>query len=154
MSFTLRSPAFNAGEHIPKKFTVDGENVSPPLEWSDPPEQTQSFALIVEDPDAPSGPFYHWGLYNIAATWRHIDQDLMDANDARNIMFSANDFGRPSYDGPKPPRGDAAHHYHFRLAALDTDRLDVPPQTPAKELWATIEPHILGQAELVGLYKR
>ena len=152
MTFLLRSPAFAPGEAIPKKFAADGDNVSPPLEWSDPPPETQSFALIVEDPDAPSGTFRHWALYNIAATQRRLREGY--AADAEAEAVGVNDFGHKTYDGPKPPRGDDAHHYHFKIAALDTEQLELPRKASTEDVWRAVEPHILAQTELIGLYSR
>jgi Raf kinase inhibitor-like YbhB/YbcL family protein len=144
----LRSSAFAPGETIPKKFAGDGDNLSPPLEWSSPPVGTKSFALIVEDPDAPSGTFLHWGIYNIDADRRRLPEGFAASGEG------VNGFGHSRYDGPQPPPGDAAHHYHFKLAALDTRRIDLKPKASVDELWSTVEPHILAQTELVGLYGR
>lgn len=154
MAFLLRSPAFEPGESIPKKFTADGDNLSPPLEWADPPAETKSFALIVEDPDAASGGFWHWGVYNLGADRRCLPEGLAIGADCEDIGLGLNDFGHGTYDGPKPPRGDAAHHYHFRLAALDTERLSLSEKVSAEDLWREIAPHVLAETELVGLYRR
>lgn len=153
MPFLLRSPAFEPGEAIPKKFTADGENISPALEWTDAPPDAKSFALIVEDPDAPSGTFRHWGVYNIAANRHRLPEGFTPKADDDGAL-GTNDFGHRAYDGPKPPRGDDAHSYHFRIAALDTRRVDVSPRASADEIWRSIEPHILAQTELVGFYSR
>lgn len=152
MAFLLRSPAFEPGETIPKKFAADGDNASPPLEWTDPPAGTKSFALVVEDPDAPAGTFYHWGLYNIAPKQRHLRERYPAGADGEGVGM--NDFGHRAYDGPKPPRGDSSHHYHFKLAALDVERLDLPREATAEEVWGEVEPHIIAETELIGLYRR
>ena len=114
MTFTLSSPDFADGAPIPRRFTGDGENVSPALEWRDPPTGTKSFALIVEDPDAPSGTFRHWGIYDIPAGLQGIEEGGGDVFPA-----ATTDAGRQSYCGPRPPQGHGPHHYHFRLGALD-----------------------------------
>lgn len=152
MAFEVRSSAFAEGSTIPRKYTGDGENVSPPLEWSGAPEGTRSFALICEDPDAPSGTFRHWAVANIPAD----RQGIAESGRAPGQKYDCarNDFGHAAYDGPAPPRGHGLHHYHFKVAALDTDRIDVPPDGRADELWQWVEPHILAAAETIGTYQR
>ncbi|MGK9054231.1 YbhB/YbcL family Raf kinase inhibitor-like protein [Neorhizobium petrolearium] len=114
MTLTLISPAFADGEPIPVKYTRLGENLMPPLKWSGPPEQTKSYVLIVEDPDAPNGTFRHCGAFNIPANWNELSQSADTAPDG-GPSFSQNDFGNARYDGPQPPKGHGLHHYHFRL---------------------------------------
>jgi len=151
MSFMLTSPAFDDHGAIPEKFARDGENVSPPLEWSGAPEATKSFALIVEDPDAPSGMFRHWAVYNIPP----IQHRLKEGEDVKRLGEATNDFGERGYDGPQPPKGHGVHHYHFRLAALDVDRLeDAKPANSVAQVWEKARPHILAETELVGVYER
>lgn len=152
MAMTLKSSAFSDGERIPDAFARDGTNHSPPLEWSDPPGGTKSFALVVEDPDAPRGMFRHWAVYDMSPDKRH----LAEGEGARvsALKQGANDFGNANYDGPQPPQGHGTHHYHFKIAALDTDHLTIGDRQRAEEVWATVEPHILEEAELVGTYER
>ena len=154
MAFVLKSPAFANGQAIPAQYTCDGENVSPPLQWSGAPAGTQSFVLLVEDPDAPSGVFRHWAVYNIPPERTALPEG--PGQDARAVQLSQgiNDFGHARYDGPCPPRGHGTHHYHFRLAALDTPRLALPPKATVAEIWRAAEPHILAEAELVRTYAR
>lgn len=118
--------------------------------WSgrEAPEGTRSFALICEDPDAPSGTFRHWAVANIPAD----RQGIAESGRAPGQKYDCarNDFGYAAYDGPAPPRGHGQHHYHFKVAALDTDRIDVPPDGRADELWQSVEPHILAAAETIG----
>lgn len=157
MSFTVASPAFAEGSTIPKKYTLDGENLSPPLTWKDPPAGTQSFAVFCEDPDAPSGTFQHWAMCNIPGDCNGISEGQSEESGgaARSgCLLARNDFGHASYDGPRPPRGHGPHHYHFRVAALDTDHIDVDPGIDARELWQIAQPHALAQAETVGTYQR
>ncbi len=123
MAFALNSPAFRDGEKIPDKYTADGENLSPPLVWNDPPAGTKSFALVVEDPDAPSGTFRHWGLYNISAGRTMMPEGVEHGVKTEQLGHAVNDFGHRRYDGPAPPRGHGPHHYRFRLAALARPRL-------------------------------
>ncbi len=154
MPLTLSSPAFPDGGTIPERYTRGGENVSPPLKWSGAPDGAKSLVLVVQDPDAPSGTFGHWAVFNIPA-----DLDgLPDAEDGKpgpgSLRQGKNDFGNAYYDGPEPPRGHGVHHYHFRLAALDVPSLDVPGQVGVAEIWEEARKHALAEAELVGTYER
>ncbi len=146
MAFNLKSPAFGEGQSIPRKYTADGDNVSPPLTWSEAPAGTKSFALIIEDPDAPSGTFRHWGIYGVTGS------KLSEGDDKAAAV--TNDFGDAGYGGPAPPKGHGVHHYHFRIAALDVERLEASPQTSVADLWAAAGRHSLGEAELIGTYAR
>jgi len=154
MAFQLRSPAFGDGQPIPRKYTGDGADVSPPLEWSDPPAGTRSFVLIVEDPDAPVGVFRHWGLYNIVAGRRRLPEGVGRKGKTEALGTGVNDFGEARYRGPAPPRGHGPHHYHFRLAALDVDTLAAGPAAKVADIWKAAQRHMIGQAELVGIYAR
>jgi Raf kinase inhibitor-like YbhB/YbcL family protein len=149
MAFQVKSPAFAEGSTIPRKFTGDGDNRPPPLTWSGAPAGTRSFALICEDPDAPSGTFRHWAVANIPSDSTGIPENAQEQYDC-----ARNDFGHASYDGPAPPRGHGLHHYHFKVAALDVDQIDVTPNESAVELWQSVEPHILATAETTGTYQR
>lgn len=150
MAFAVSSPAFSEGSTIPRKYTGDGENVSPPLEWTGAPPGTRSFALICEDPDAPSGIFRHWAVANIPGD----RTGLSEGGRAQQLDYGRNDFGHESYDGPAPPRGHGLHHYHFKLAALDVDSIDLSSGRSAAELWKEVSPHIISAAETVGTYQR
>jgi Raf kinase inhibitor-like YbhB/YbcL family protein len=152
MMLELSSPAFTEGSRIPRKYSGDGQNFSPPLHWSGAPPETRSFALICEDPDAPSGTFRHWAVANIDPDRTGMPEGA--GAQPSGCVFARNDFGHAAYDGPAPPRGHGLHHYHFRLAALDVARLDVPPDADAEQLWRTVQPHILAEAETVGTYER
>jgi hypothetical protein len=154
MAFTLSSPAFSNGQAIPAKYTCDGENLSPPLRWSGAPNETRGFVLIVEDPDAPSGMFRHWAVYDLPADVTALPEGIGSPGSAETLDQGVNDFGHANYDGPCPPRGHGTHHYHFRLAALDTSRLVVSPGAKVADIWRAGEPHILAQTELVGTYAR
>jgi Raf kinase inhibitor-like YbhB/YbcL family protein len=154
MSFSVFSPAFPPGGKIPRRYTLDGDNLSPPLEWRDPPAGTKSFALMVEDPDAPRGTFRHWGLYNIGARQQRLPEGVGESGRGSELATGINGFGHSRYDGPRPPRGDGVHHYHFRLAALDVEDLIQPPKALVEDVWAAAEGHILAEAEVVGTYQR
>lgn len=150
MPFELRSPVFHPGGRIPTIYTADGENISPPLEWSDPPPGTRSFVLIVEDPDAPNGTFHHWGIYDIDADIGSLPEGVEDDD----FPTVTHDFGQRGYGGPAPPKGHGTHHYHFRLGALDVETLPGPLPTKIPDLWKVAIGHMLAQAELVGTYSR
>lgn len=151
--FSLKSDAFAQGDSLPPQFTCDGADQSPPLAWSEPPEGTRSFALIVDDPDAPSGTFRHWGAFNIPAVARNLAPGA--GNQAEGLMAQArNDFGKPGYGGACPPPGHGPHHYRFKLYALSVDRLDVGNGASIQDVEAAAERHLVGRAELTGIYER
>lgn len=148
----LKSQAFDAGNMIPAKYTCDGQDISPPLSWSDPPAATMSFALISDDPDAPMGTWVHWVLWNIPVNARTLEENLpKTASLANGAKQGTTDFHRVGYGGPCPPSG--THRYYFKLYALDTT-LDLPSSTTKKDLEKAIEGHILAQTELMGTYRR
>jgi Raf kinase inhibitor-like YbhB/YbcL family protein len=152
-AFMLKSEAFADGATLPAQFTCDGEDQSPPLSWSEPPQGTKSFALVVDDPDAPSGTFRHWGAFNIPASTRGLPAGAGNET-AGDVAQARNDFGRPGYGGACPPKGHGPHHYRFKLFALDTDKLDLPPEAKIEQMEAVAATHLLGQAELTGTYQR
>jgi Raf kinase inhibitor-like YbhB/YbcL family protein len=152
MAFKLTSPAFKDGQPIPTKYVRDGDNVSPPLEWRDPPPETKSFALVVEDPDAPKGTFRHWALYDLPPDAIDLPENV--SHDALRYREGMNDFGAIAYDGPQPPSGHGLHHYHFRLVALDVDKLDVPRKATAEEVIRAAKAHMIGEADLVGTFEQ
>jgi Raf kinase inhibitor-like YbhB/YbcL family protein len=147
MALSVSSSAFADGAEIPRKYTCDGENVAPPLEWSGMPNQSKSIAVICEDPDAPSGTFTHWILYDVPASAHTIPER------APIGKTGVNDFGKTGFGGPCPPKKDAAHHYHFHLYALDTASLG-PPGLSKQHALAAMDGHILDEGELTGTYKR
>lgn len=151
-SMTITSLDFE--KYIPEKFTCDGKNISPRLMWSGAPSDTKSFALIVDDPDAPKKtPFIHWVIFNIPATEKKLDQAISKEKTLKNgIIQGQNDFNKIGYDGPCPPAGKA-HRYFFKLYALDSI-LKLEPGITKDDLLKSIEGHILAEAQLIGLYKR
>jgi len=149
MTFSLSSPAFKADGPIPPRFACTGDGVSLPLDWTDPPAETQSFALIMIDPDAPGGTFTHWGVYNIPPDQRALAEDAAPPGDV-----TRNDGRTTGYFPPCPPPGHGVHHYHFRLMALDTPRLTFSAAPSVVDLTAQARPHILAEAELVGTFTR
>ncbi len=153
MKFILTSDAFGRMEEIPSKYTSDGENLSPPLAWSGAPPGTKSFALVVDDPDAPGNVWVHWVLYNIPAGAKVLPEGAGNGKAPlpEGAAEGLNDWGRKGYGGPSPPSG--RHRYFFKLYALDTVlSLPAPPTKAALE--EAMKGHVLAEAELVGTYKR
>lgn len=150
MTFQISSPTIPARGTVPRRHTGDGEDLSPPLQWSDPPAGTRSFAVVVEDTDAPGGSFWHWGAYNIGAG----ERALAEGAAAGGLAMAVNDFGRPDYGGPHPPRGAGPHRYHFRIAALKVEKLELGPSARVKDMWRAAQANALAQAELVAVYER
>ncbi len=150
-AFPLSSPAFTQGGLIPKKFTCDGNNVSPALSWSDLPPGTRSLALIADDPDAPSGTFTHWVLYNIPPSLTGLPEAVPGAAPGIGTQGN-NSFGRTQYDGPCPPRG-ALHRYFFTLYALDLAP-NLTGGLNATRLQSAMRDHILAQSQWMGKYQR
>ena len=145
----LTSPAFEANQPIPRRYTCDGEEVSPPLEWADVPAGTKSLALLMEDPDAPSGTFVHWTVYDIPPTARSFEQGKTPAGSREG----ENTFGKTGYGGPCPPEGDKAHRYVFTLYAL-RQALDLDQGAGPDEVRDAIADAALAQGRLVGTFKR
>ena len=151
MPLTLEIQAFPAAGIIPKEFTCEGADRSPALTWSGEPEKTKSFALILDDPDAPGGVWNHWLLWNIPVSTSHLEENLRPHG---AILSGKNDFGKSGYGGPCPPRGHGAHRYYFRLFALDKEKLDLPAGASRAELDRALAPHILATAEYMGRFER
>ena len=145
MAFTLTSPAFTDGASIPAQFTCEGSNVPPPLQVSDPPDRTASYAVIMDDPDAPRGTFTHWLAYDIPP-----GGDELGIAAAKTLQ---NDFGRQGYGGPCPPPSHGPHRYFFRLYALDVPSLAVRGRGRGA-LEAALKLHTLGETHLMGRYER
>lgn len=151
-SFQLTSRAFSHGEPIPPTYTCDGEDISPPLQWDDPPEGTQSLALIADDPDAPGGTWVHWVLYSLPADTDSLPEGVPpDAELPDGGRHGQNSWQRLGYGGPCPPSG--THRYIFTLYALDT-QLDLPDGASKSQVLQAMEGHVLARAELAGRYTR
>ena len=140
----ISSSAFDNGGYIPAKYTCEGENINPPLDISGAPEKTETFALIVEDPDAPRGIFDHWIVWN-------IQPGKMIAENTVPGIQGKNSFGSAQYGGPCPPAG--THRYYFKLYALDTT-LDLPEGSAKPVLLEAMKDHILEMNEFIGRYKK
>ncbi len=154
MSFSIRSASFVHGGEIPGKYTCQGRDVSPPLEWSAAPPGTQGFVLIVDDPDAPdpAAPkttWVHWLLYGLPPATRSLPEGVAEAALPTGTRGGRNDWNRTGYGGPCPPVG--RHRYFFKLHAIDCVLPDLKQPTKAQLLEA-IEGHVLASAELVGTY--
>ncbi len=145
--FSIRSPAFEHGRPIPVRFTDDGENVNPELHLVGAPPQTESLALVMDDPDAPMGTWVHWVVWGISPEDTVIPEGGLPAGAAEGL----NSWGRSGYGGPSPPSG--THRYFFKAYALDTT-LDLPSTVAKKELEAAMEGHVIARAQLMGTYSR
>ena len=151
---TITSEAFANGQSIPTKYSCVGRNISPPLAWNEPPAGTQSFALIMDDPDAPVGTWVHWVLYNIPLAKRDLQEDLPITGkniDPNAIYVGKNSSGNIGYDGPCPPSG--THRYIFKLYALDTT-INLLPGVSKEQVLKEMDGHILAQGELVGTFSK
>lgn len=152
MALALTSQAFASGAAIPSRYTCDGKGLTPPLAWTGAPAGSRSFALVLEDTDAPGGMFRHWGLYNIDASAGGVPESDGDRGTAGNPAL--HDFGRPGYLAPCPPPGSGVHRYHFRLFALSSGGLDFETPPTCQGLLAMIHDHVLAEAVLVGTFER
>jgi hypothetical protein len=161
--FTLKSTDFKAGAAMDDKesfnsFGCSGANISPELEWANPPAGTKSFALMVHDPDAPTGSgWWHWVVYNIPADAKTLPSGAGKADNSalpKGAVQGNTDFGSAGYGGPCPPAGSGNHHYNFTLFALKTDKLDIPATATAAFVGFNVMANSLGSAKLTGLYAR
>jgi len=157
MSIQVKSSGFQNGQPIPKKYTGEGEDVSPPLSWSGVPALAKELAMIVDDPDAPTPePFVHWVIYKIPAATTGLPESVPNdttLSDPPGAMQGKNDFRKVGYGGPMPPKGHGVHHYHFKLYALDKS-LTVQPGLQKKGLLGAMKGSVVAEGELVGTYER
>lgn len=154
----LLSPAFENGSPIPKRYTEEGENISPPLSWKGVPEGTREFALILDDPDAPvEEPWVHWLIYRLPGDLRSLPEGIRREGETRDppSCQGRNSWGpgNVGYRGPAPPKGHGTHHYNFHLYALDRE-LDLGPDVERNALEHAMQGHILARAGLTGTYER
>ena len=150
----LGSSGFCDGSAIPRRFTCDGEDLSPPLQWSDAPAATRSFVLLCDDPDAPAGKWHHWAAYDIRSTQHSLSEGGSREAERQGVKQVINDFGRPGYGGPCPPHRHGPHRYHFRLLALSVDRLPIRQPPTCKDVEREARKHTLAETVLVGVYER
>ena len=149
----LSTTSFEPGGFIPEKYTCDGVDISPQLSWSGAPAGTETYVIIVDDPDAPGGTFTHWVIFNIPANRTMLPEGVPAEKIVKKACSQAmNDFRMVGYGGPCPPVGKP-HHYHFKLFALKKS-LDVPSLMPRKAIEAAMRGYVLEQTEIVGLYQR
>ncbi len=149
MTFTLTVSAFADGGLIPARFTCEGADISPELHWSESPAGTRSFALIMDDPDAPVGTFTHWVLFDIPA-----ERSSLGEGESKVGLAGKNDFGRVGYGGPCPPLGHGPHRYFFTLYGLAIASLKLKAGANRRQLEAALRGHILAQAQYMGRYER
>ncbi|MFH1194378.1 MAG: YbhB/YbcL family Raf kinase inhibitor-like protein [bacterium] len=148
----ITSPAFTEGTMIPARYTCDSINVSPQLEWTGAPQNTKTFTLICDDPDAPVGIWVHWVVFNIPGSVTSLPEGI----EPKDILpdgskHGKNDFGKLGYGGPCPPGG--THRYFFKLYALDTE-LNLKPGIKKADLEKAMQGHVLAESQLMGKYKR
>ena len=157
LTISIESPAFTSGGAIPKLYTCDGANVSPPLTWSGIPENAVTLALICEDPDAPRGTWTHWLIFDVPANVKELSEGVPAqervtvTTGGETATQGKNDFGKTGYGGPCPPAG--SHRYMFRIYALDT-KLGLGPKTTRQDLLRSIKSHVLADGQLMGTYSR
>lgn len=152
MEIKVTSSAFAEGALIPAKYTCDGEDISPPLQWDAVPDETKTIALISDDPDAPMGTWVHWVLFNLPAETAELQENIPPVETLPNgAKQGTSDFGRIGYGGPCPPSG--THRYFFKIYALDTE-IDLPAGAVKAQLVKAMEGHILAQGQLMEKYKR
>ena len=143
----LKSPAFSQNGVVPAKYTCDGQNISPPLQIAETPENAKSLVLICDDPDAPGKTWTHWTVWNIDPTTTEIVEGKTPAGSTQGVT----DFGEVGYGGPCPPSG--THRYFFKLYALDTS-LNIPYQAKKEDIEKAMAGHVIDQAQLTGVYSR
>ena len=152
MEIKMESTAFNEGGMIPKRYTCDGTDISPPLSWTSVPNGTKSLALICDDPDAPMGTWVHWVLFNIPSDMKELPEGVPLQKKLENgAIQGINDFHKIGYGGPCPPGG--THRYYFKLYALDTE-MNLEAGITKAELLKAMEGHILAEGQLMGRYTR
>jgi hypothetical protein len=153
MAFMLSSPAFEQGKPIPKQYSCEGRDVSPPLRWSDAPANAKALALVCDDPDAPAGTWVHWVIYDIPAATIELREGVPpDENLSGGARQGVNDFRKVGYGGPCPPPGKP-HRYFFKLYALDAPT-GLDPRATKDALLKAIKGHVLAEAQIMGTYQR
>jgi len=153
MNIQITSAAFADGQPIPAKYTADGSDISPPLAWTNAPAGTKSFALIVDDPDAPAGTWVHWVIYNLPPTATMLAENTPQSPQLPDGSSQGlNSFKKTGFNGPAPPPGKA-HRYFFKIYALDAT-LDLKPGATKGDLLKAMDGHVLAQGRLTGTYSR
>ncbi len=153
MAFELSSPSFKGGQSIPRRYTCEGEDLSPPLHWTVPPATTKSYVIIADDPDAPTGTWVHWVIYNLPLDLRGLTEGIPAEDHLPNgAMQGLNDFNRIGYGGPCPPPGKP-HRYYFTLYVLDVV-LNLKPGATKRQVLEACQGHVLAEAQLMGTFSR
>jgi Raf kinase inhibitor-like YbhB/YbcL family protein len=154
MEIKIKSNAFHEGSLIPSKYSCEGENISPQLHWNEVSKDVKSYAIILDDPDAPGGNFVHWVIFNIPENMRELHENVTPSrNIPDEVMLGTNSFGRIGYGGPCPPAGKP-HHYYFRIYALDTILHHVESGSTKEQLIKAMDGHIIAKGELMGIFSR
>jgi Raf kinase inhibitor-like YbhB/YbcL family protein len=154
MEIKIKSNVFHEGSFIPSKYSCEGENISPQLHWNEVSKEANSYAIVLDDPDAPGGDFVHWVIFNIPGNMQELHENVTPSrNIPDEVMLGTNSFGRIGYGGPCPPSGKA-HHYYFRIYALDTILHHIESGATKEQLMKAMEGHIIAKGELMGMYKR
>lgn len=152
LELTVLSAAFVMGAAIPPEYTCMGENISPPLSWTELPKATRSIVVLCDDPDAPAGDWVHWVLFNLPPDTRELKEGVpRDPELPNGAIQGTTDFGRPGYDGPCPPSG--THHYMFKVYAMDT-KLALDSRAEKSDVEKAMQDHILAQGKLMGTFQR
>jgi len=150
----LTSLAFSDGGKIPRQYTCEGDDLSPPLKWSGAPKDTKSFVMLCDDPDAPHGVFHHWACYDIPAYHSELVEGAGRPEAFEDFRHAVNDFEELGYNGPCPPHGHGVHHYHFRLLALSCAELQIRTHPTCEEVEDEARMHLLAEAQFVGIFHR
>jgi len=149
----IYSPSFNYGEVIPTKYTCEGKDISIPLQWFGRPKNAKSYVIVMYDPDAPSGKFIHWILYDIPTKIIGLRKNFPKRPLVNGIKQGLNDFGNIGYGGPCPPYGES-HRYFITIYAIDKASLELSPGARPEDIFYKIRNHIVGKGEYMGVYKR
>ncbi|WP_293446064.1 YbhB/YbcL family Raf kinase inhibitor-like protein [Persephonella sp.] len=150
---TVISSAFEEGGHIPITYTCDGPDISPEISWDNYPPETQSFVIVMDDPDAPVGTFTHWVLYDIPSSVNFIPENFPKVPEIDGIKQGINDFGKIGYGGPCPPLGKP-HRYFFRVFAVDQPTLGLPAGASRQEVEMIMSGKVIDEGYLIGIYGR
>lgn len=151
----IKSNSFKNGERIPKKYTCEGEDLSPELHWTGVPPNAKSFVIIVNDPDAPIGTFNHWVIYDIPADVSSLPEGVEKKPELqRGIKQGKNDFGKIGWGGPCPPKGHGTHRYFFIIKALSVEKIGLAPGATVSQVMKAIEGKVIAEAQMYGTYSR
>ncbi len=150
----IESLSFKNGELIPRKYTCEGDDVSPQISWSGFPEKTKSFVLLMDDPDAPGRTFIHWVVYDIPLSVSSLRENFPKIRESEGVKQGVNDFGKIGYGGPCPPKGHGYHRYYIKVYALDVETLGLPPGATKGQVENRMKGHVIAQGYIMGMYIR